>query len=401
MLFALVWLPERWRVKLGLWWPRAVLGLAAGFGLASILNQSWPPQMVLDGAFSRAAVVLNVGGGLLLFLAAARLLLTYRQTRNSDDLLFCLHCALFGAAAVMFEQSSLWDLPWWCWHLLRLLAYLVALWFIILSDQRAQRQLAEAEANVRRLNEGLEMRVAERTAQLQAANDELKRSNQALSEFAYVASHDLKEPLRVVTSYADLLNQNFTEKLGEKGERYLTHITGAAHRMRQLITDLLNYSRVGTGGKPPRPVNLGDAVDESLSNLEIVIRETGAKIVRPGPLPKVLADPGQVGQLLQNLIGNAIKFCESRPRVEIAARPVEGNDRLWEISVSDNGPGIAPEFHGQIFNIFRRLDNASEVEGTGIGLAICRRIVERHGGELQVDSDVGKGARFFFTLEAG
>ncbi|MFT5469438.1 MAG: signal transduction histidine kinase [Verrucomicrobiales bacterium] len=170
--------------------------------------------------------------------------------------------------------------------------------------------------------------------------------------------------------------------------------------MRQLITDLLAFSRIGTGVEEFAPVELDEILDEALSNLQITIRKTRADIVGGEALPKVLGDRGQLMQLLQNLIGNALKFCKSTPRIEITARRFSKDERRWKIEVSDNGTGIAPEFQKQIFSIFKRLDANREVEGTGIGLAVCQRIVERHGGEIRVESELGEGAKFSFSLEA-
>lgn len=261
--------------------------------------------------------------------------------------------------------------------------------------------LATIEARRRALQEAhdsLDERVKERTAQLESTNAELERSNRELGQFAYVASHDLKEPLRVVTSYCELLGSRFEGKLDEKGERYLQYITTASKRMRQLISDLLDYSRVGTRGVQLAPIELGEALDEALSNLRVAVTESKAQIVRKKPLPMVLADAGQLVQLLQNLISNAIKFCEVVPRIEVSARPSPKVKDRWEIRITDNGPGIAPEFQEQIFSIFQRLEAGHKIEGTGIGLAVCRRILERHGGEIQVESQAGGGATFFFDL---
>ncbi|MFT5470885.1 MAG: signal transduction histidine kinase [Verrucomicrobiales bacterium] len=248
------------------------------------------------------------------------------------------------------------------------------------------------------LNADLEVRVKSRTAELQISNEELERSNRELGQFAYVASHDLKEPLRVISSYCDLLALRYGDKFDEKGERYLKHVASAALRMRRLITDLLAFSRIGSGGEELKPVELDGILDEALNNLQITIRKMRADIVGGEPLPKVLGDKGLLVQLLQNLIGNALKFCKTTPRIEVTARRFPTDESRWEIKVSDNGTGIAPEFQKQIFSIFKRLDANREVEGTGIGLAVCQRIVERHGGEIRVESEVGEGASFFFTL---
>lgn len=224
---------------------------------------------------------------------------------------------------------------------------------------------------------------------------ELERSNRELRDFAYVASHDLKEPLRVVSSYGNLLADRLGDKLDSKVQRYLDHMQSATARMRRLIDDLLQYSRAGSASGAFAPIDLAGAVAEALGNLEVAIRDSGAEVTCADDPPSVLADRGQLVQLLQNLVANSIKFCKTKPRIEIGARP-EGD--FWEISVSDNGPGIQPENLDRIFNIFERLESDREIDGTGIGLAICRRIVQRHGGQIRVESEFGQGACFRFTL---
>lgn len=235
-------------------------------------------------------------------------------------------------------------------------------------------------------------------AELKKYAEELERSNADLARFASVAAHDLKEPLRVISSYCELLGARFAGQFDEKGERYLKHITSAAKRMRQLISDLLEFSRIGAGAKDLAPVELDDVLNEALDNLDTVIRKRRADIVGTEALPKVLGDRGQLVQLFQNLIGNAIKFCKTSPRVEVTARRAPNDPRRWEVRISDNGPGIEPEYQARIFEIFQRVDADRGIEGTGIGLAVCRRILECHGGEIRVESEVGEGSRFFFTL---
>ncbi|MFT5470256.1 MAG: signal transduction histidine kinase [Verrucomicrobiales bacterium] len=260
-------------------------------------------------------------------------------------------------------------------------------------------QFAEALANyvaatIDRIGKSEELSAA--NEQLEAYSEELERSNRELTDFAYVASHDLKEPLRVITGFSDLLKERCGPEISEKGQHYIERITTAASRMQRLISDLLEYSRAGTAGGELTPVDLGDVLDETLSNLEVAIRDSKAVVSRDKSLPNVLADTSQLLQVLQNLIGNAIKF--GGDKIEVSARPAPEDESRWEVSVSDNGPGIAPEFQDRIFKIFERLVSEREVEGTGIGLAVCRRIVERHGGEIRVESEAGAGARFAFTL---
>ena len=237
----------------------------------------------------------------------------------------------------------------------------------------------------------------EAEAKLAQTVADLLRSNEELEQFAYVASHDLQEPLRMVTSYMQLLKRRYEDKLDSDANDFIGFAVDGASRMQTLIQDLLIYSRVGTRGKPFETTNCEDVLGQVLMNLEVAIKESDAMVAHD-PLPTVAADASQLAQLFQNLIGNAIKFKgEDAPRVYIAA---EQKDDEWEFSVADNGIGIDPEFFGRIFVIFQRLHGRDEYSGTGIGLAVCRKIVERHGGRMRVESKPGQGTTFYFTLPA-
>lgn len=242
----------------------------------------------------------------------------------------------------------------------------------------------------------LDITESRRQAQLlerQAAD--LARSNAELEQFAYVASHDLQEPLRMVASFTQLLAKRYTGKLDDTADRYIHFTVDGAKRMQQLIADLLALSRVGTSGGEFRDVPLEDVMSEVLLNLGPAIQDSGAAVFHDS-LPMVFADRGQLVQLLQNLIGNAIKFRGTKmPRVHISAAEA-GDD--WTISVSDNGIGIAPEHAERVFQIFQRLHTRDQYPGTGIGLAVCRKIVQRHGGKIWFDSTPGGGTTFHFTL---
>ncbi len=235
----------------------------------------------------------------------------------------------------------------------------------------------------------------EEKVKVEAANRELARSNAELEQFAYVASHDLQEPLRMVSSYTQLLEQRYRDQLDEKGKKYIYYAVDGAVRMQRLISDLLAYSRVGSRAQPLTWTDAHAALGEVLRNLAAAIAENRA-VVMNGDLPTVLADRSQLVQLLQNLIGNAVKFHgEKPPGVYVSA---ERQGRLWQFCVRDNGIGIDPQHFERIFVIFQRLHTREEYAGTGIGLALCRRIVERHGGRLWVESTPGNGSSFFFTL---
>jgi PAS domain S-box-containing protein len=224
---------------------------------------------------------------------------------------------------------------------------------------------------------------------------ELERSNQELERFAYVASHDLQEPLRMVASYTQLLAQRYRDRLDQDAQEFIGFAVDGAARMRRLINDLLDYSRVTTHGDSLAPVQAQAALGEALTNLRVAFQDTGGEITA-APLPWVLADATQLTQVFQNLIGNALKFRgEAPPRVHITVTPWRG---MWRFAVADNGIGIDPQYFDRIFVIFQRLHPSRRYPGTGIGLALCQRIVERHGGRMWVESTPGHGSTFYFTL---
>ncbi len=222
----------------------------------------------------------------------------------------------------------------------------------------------------------------------------LEQANDELEQFAYVASHDLQEPLRKVVSFCELLRKEYGDTIQGDGATYLEFAVDGASRMQKLIKDLLEFSRVGSRGQDAVEVPLQDGLDIALANLQVVIDETGATITSDD-LPIVSADPTQLPQLLQNLIGNSIKYCERVPEIHVGA---EENTNNYVISVEDNGIGVDSKYFGQIFGVFKRLHNRSRYPGTGIGLAICKRIVERWGGEIWVESTPDVGTKFFFSV---
>ena len=235
---------------------------------------------------------------------------------------------------------------------------------------------------------------------LRAYSEDLARSNAELERFAYVASHDLQEPLRMVSSYTQLLSRRYKGKLDGSADEFIAYAVDGATRMQTLINDLLAYSRVGTKPKEFVPVDAEALLQRVLHDMQTSLEAREATIVHDDPLPIILGDAGQLGQLFQNLIGNATKFRrpEEPPRVEINVH--HHPDGFWHFSVRDNGIGIDPKYFERIFVIFQRLHTKQEYAGTGIGLAICKKIVERHGGRLWVESEPGQGATFLFTLPA-
>lgn len=239
-------------------------------------------------------------------------------------------------------------------------------------------------------------------AQLDEQAAELRRSNTELEQFAYVASHDLQEPLRKVASFCQLLEKRYGDKLDERGVEYIGFAVDGAKRMQALINDLLTFSRVGRLGTTETEVQLDATLDAGLANLAVAIEETDAQIVRPAqPLPQIVGDPMLLTMLWQNLIGNAIKFRhkDRRPRIDIECAPGTGiHDREWLLSVADNGIGIPAEFSDKVFVIFQRLHGRDVYAGTGVGLALVKKIIEHHGGTVRIDTSYTEGTRFEFTL---
>ena len=236
----------------------------------------------------------------------------------------------------------------------------------------------------------------EAEAQLLQKLEEINRSNEELGQFAYVASHDLQEPLRMVASYTALLARRYKGKLGADADEFIAFAVDGASRMQRLIRDLLMYSRVGSGGQALIEISSEGALKQALLNLRGAIAENNA-LVTHDPLPRILADELQMVQLFQNLVGNAIKYqCPGTPKIHITA--TRHDETKWMFSVRDNGLGIDPQFFSRIFGMFQRLHKREEFAGTGIGLAICKKIVERHGGSISVESELGQGSIFRFEL---
>jgi signal transduction histidine kinase len=267
-----------------------------------------------------------------------------------------------------------------------------------------ERRVAERTRELRRTNEELKAEVAER----RRAEAELARSNADLEQFAYVASHDLQEPLRMVTSYVQLLAQDYEGQLDPDADRFISYAVDGANRMKALIDDLLEYSRVGSRAKPFEPTSCDDVMEQVISDLDEAIKESRGEVTWKS-LPTVMADGTQLAQLLRNLVGNGIKFRgEAPPHVHVSAALASSGAGLaeapdsvreeWLFSVRDNGIGIAPKYHERIFRMFERLHHRSEYPGTGIGLAVCDKIVERHGGRIWVESQPGHGSTFYFTI---
>nr|WP_054814487.1 CHASE3 domain-containing protein [Nocardia arizonensis] len=265
--------------------------------------------------------------------------------------------------------------------------------------ERMRRRIVEELASSR----VQETKLEEQAANLDAQTVELRRSNAELEQFAYVASHDLQEPLRKVASFCQLLEKRYGDALDERGAQYIAYAVDGAKRMQVLINDLLTFSRVGRVNDRTTVVALDQTLDKALDNLASAVEDSAAVVERPERLPEITGDATLLVMLWQNLIGNAVKFKspEREPVIRITCERVEDERAGWQFAVSDNGIGIAPEFADKVFVIFQRLHSRDEYSGTGIGLALCKKIVEYHGGRIRLDPAYGEqtdGTRIVFTL---
>jgi signal transduction histidine kinase len=264
-----------------------------------------------------------------------------------------------------------------------------------ISSIRVRAEHKRTDEELKKYREHLETMVEKRTEELKRTSDELKRSNEDLQQFAYVASHDLQEPLRGIAGLARLLEKRYKGKLDEKADEFIDYIIDDTKRMQMLINDLLEYSRVSGKGMVFKPTNCSVALEQAIYNLRSSLEESGAELTYD-LLPTVMSDEALLSRLFQNLVGNAIKFSSREPlKIHVSARRKEAE---WVFSIKDTGIGIDPRQTERIFVIFQRLHNRKEYSGTGIGLAICKKIVESHGGQIWVESEIGRGSTFYFTI---
>jgi signal transduction histidine kinase len=304
------------------------------------------------------------------------------------------HVVVTAPTAQLYEPASGVS-RWLPWVILVILGLaLVAIGFLV-------RRAVDAGAKIAVVNAQLEAsqdRLRDRAVELQSSNAELQRSNAELEQFAYVASHDLSAPLRAVAGFSQLLGVRYKGKLDGDADQFIGHMQDGVERMQRIIDDLLAYSRVDRSGLRPEPVDLDAILDEVLQSLRPDIEERAATITRD-PLGQAVGEPGQLSQVLQNLIANGMKFTADGVRPEVHVSAQREGDRVT-LSVRDNGIGIDPSHAEQIFKMFQRLHSTEEFEGTGIGLAIAKKIIDRHGGQIEISESPGGGTTFTFDIPA-
>ena len=331
-----------------------------------------------------------------------------QQTMFSHALVISVIPEIAAQLHVVFGSSTLFDNHFNAAHMLKVVAYGVpfaGLVFDYIHTYRLQvlqsRQLRRYTQDLEATKKSLELQTLQLTAQsdeLQRFTARLEKSNRELEDFARIASHDLQEPLRKVQAFGDRLKNKFSQDLPEQGRDYVERMQNATTRMQDLINDLLTFSRVTTKANPFTRVDLSELIQEALTDLEVRIEETHGR-VEVSNLPTLDADATQMRQLFQNLIGNALKYHrpEEPPVVRIDAQPID-DGRAYRLTFADNGIGFDPKFAQRIFAMFQRLHGRESYEGTGVGLAVCRKIVERHGGQITADSTPGQGSLFTVVL---
>jgi len=397
LVFSTIWLSSLKKIRSII----VVYGVLLFAILLGVLINLFPqsvPAMLNDEGFTLLAKLLNITGGLCFIIAANKLFFSYQKTKNTDDLLFCLHCILFAAASIMFEQSQLWDVSWWGWHILRFLAYLVALLFIVLTERNHYQYVLLGKARAENLQKELEKRVGILTEELNEQNLRLKETvsqleiaNEELNYFSYVAPHDLQSPLNNISDLASLLQEDIKEQNTEAIQANIEYIQITIKRMKQLIQDLLIYSKIGQTELQKELVSCRSLVNDVQDILATTLHKKNVQL-HISDLPEILGAPALLRQLFQNIIENGIKYNESKPpAITLSAKEDEHTHYIF---ISDNGIGIEERHLERIFKPFERLHSYDTYKGTGIGLASCVRIMEKHHGKLTVSSTVNKGTTF-------
>jgi len=417
LLFSCILMPQSLFKRLDYRWPIMATISSLTVGTYSIILPESIPLMIVDGSFTSTALILNIIGGALLIICAVKLALQFKLCGTNDDLLFVLHSSMFGFAAIMFQQSSLWDAAWWGWHVLRFIAYGVAFWFALNSELIAQlflrTKLDSLEDDNRRSdaqNQELELAVKRRTIELESAHndlavqydqlkiakseidkkaDELARSNHQLDEFAYIASHDLKSPLRGIDQVASWIADDVKQGKYDELDENLGFLRSRVMRMEKLLNDLLEYSRVRRNGEMVQAVDINELITD-LFLLQSPPATFTLSII--DTLPTIVIDEAAFEQVARNLISNAIKHHNRNDGV--ISISYEDYGSYHRFIFSDDGPGIEPQYHELIFRMFKSLRSRDDVEGSGMGLALIKKIMEANFGSITLDSDGSNGSRF-------
>lgn len=363
--------------------PVAVLTVATFAVFAFVpLGPAYQPDAVIGRPAEFLAALLFIG-------ALQFLILNAREGYQNMDrwLLAFLVLSIGSQLLVMPFSHRVFDGAFDLAHLLKMISYALLLVGLIEDIHQALNNERDLKEQVDSLVDNLRHR-----------NAELEESNADLKQFAYVASHDLQAPLRSISGFAQLLASRYESKLDDKGKTYIQHVTVGATRMQRLIEDLLGFARVDSRGAPLSPIGLSDVLEQVRDQLQADLQKLRAELEFPEAHFIVLGDSGQLRHLFQNIVSNALKYCDQTPRVVISAQRLGERVR---IAVQDNGIGIDPKHHARIFDIFQRLHGPEAYEGTGIGLALCKRIVSRHGGRIWLESEGVAGTVFFVELPAG
>ncbi len=359
-----------------------------------IVSPELAPDMLHQDTFTITARALNILGGIGFLIASAWLAREVCSRGEWEDYFLLVHCLLFGSAGILFELSELWDGPWWWWHFLRLLAYIAVFGFALKNYQQILDEL-------KNFNDHLNLKIKERTKQLEETTLELEVKNKELSSFASITSHDLKNPIRKITNYCAFIEDE-EESLSETTKQYLNNIELAANHARNLIEGILEYSKLGQDKIEYKQLNLNEIVSQIIKNLELELAETKGKI-EFNNLPDIFGNEFQIKQLFENLISNSLKYRKKDVPPFIKIYPDKKNRDHYQIIVEDNGIGFDNIFAAKIFDPFQRLDGDINTLGSGLGLSICKKIMLGHLGNILAEGEINSGAKFklIFSLMEG
>ncbi len=379
--FSQVWLPGLASKKGEVWKGLAPWLVAVGavlFGIWTISERWALPIMLQEGRFTTLAISINLIAGVLFAVSAVRFVVDFHRSESPEPFLFACMTILFGIAQFSFPYSAPWDIAWWLWHALRLMAYVIVLGFAVIERK-------EAEDAIRKLNQDLQTHAAE-----------LEASYKDMESFSYSASHDLRSPLTVIQAVSRILLRDYAERFDSDGSQLLNTIQKNAKKMEQLINDLLAFSRVSTKEIQKSEIDMAALTRKVFEEVKFTLGNRRVQLEMKD-LPPAYCDESMMRQVFANLLSNAIKYTKHK---EIAIIEVggskEGNENIYH--VKDNGVGFEMTDADKLFNIFQRLHSQEEFEGTGIGLVIVKRIIEKHGGRVWAEGRPKEGAKFCFAL---